>query len=324
MRRLFSGVTTPLRKGLLGFLVRHLHKRHIREVLNAHDLDVCRLSDFYSPLPSVAALERHRDRWLKPSRLLGIRYDLDAMEILLERLVAQYAAEFEALGAYDTHKATGYGPGFPRIDSLVLYLMARDRKPSRVLEIGAGLSTFYLSLAAQANAREGRPLRITSVEPSPRKQLWTLPGVSIIDREAQDAPSELFDELGEGDLLFIDSTHIVKLDGEVPYLCLEILPRLRPGVLVHVHDVHFPYNIPHPAELYVFGWERTRWPVFWNEAMLVQAFLCFNDAFRILLSLPILRFEREAVLRDLIPGYRPIDPGDQGTHFGSLWIERIR
>ena len=95
-------------------------------------------------------------------------------------------------------------------------------------------------------------------------------------------------------MLFIDSSHIVKIDGEVPYLYLEVIPRLKKGVITHIHDTPFPYNVPYPPQLWIFDRE---WPVFWNEAMLLQAFLCYNDAFKILVSMPLLRYFDEDFLR---------------------------
>jgi len=85
---------------------------------------------------------------------------------------------------------------------------------------------------------------------------------------------------------------------------LEILPRLKKGCFVHVHDIHFPYNVPFPSELYVFG---RKWPVFWTEAMLLQAFLCFNDSFQIVLSTPLLRHFAENFLSQNIPGYESVN-----------------
>ena len=122
-------------------------------------------------------------------------------------------------------------------------------------------------------------------------------------------------------MLFIDTTHIVKVGGEVPYLYLEVIPSLAPGVTIHAHDIHFPYNGPFPAEQYVFA---SKWPQLWTEPMLIQAFLAFNRDFEIVLSLPLLRHFREAELSRLTPGYRPVETSDYDTHFGSLWFRRAR
>ena len=90
---------------------------------------------------------------------------------------------------------------------------------------------------------------------------------------------------------------------------------------MHVHDVHFPYNVPFPSELYVLS---PKWPVFWNEAMLLQAFLSYNDSYEIVMSMPLLRFFCEDFVKAHVPGYRPVDISDYDTHFGSIWIQKIK
>jgi len=129
----------------------------------------------------------------------------------------------------------------------------------------------------------------------------------------------MLSNLVEGDVLFIDSTHALKIDGDVSYLYLEILPRLNKGVIVHIHDIPFPYNTPFPPETWVF--ERG-WPVFWTEAMLLQSFLCHNSEFQIRLSLPLIRFNDEEFLRQSVSGYDH-RKGTGPDTFSSIWLERI-
>ncbi len=293
--------------------------RRLTKALAALGLNVAKSSDFYSPLPLVASLERNAARWNRPSALVGVDYDLEAMQRRLTALVRSHAAGWAALPPFPEAKKAGYGPGFTEVDALVLYLMLRDTRPRRVIEVGSGLSTYYLRRAGAENLREGHPFRLTSIDPFPYPGLQQLPGGEVIPREVQDIGFETFAELGAGDLLFIDSTHVVKLDGDVPFLFLEVVPRLAPGVLVHVHDVHFPWNVPYPAERYVLD---GRWPSFWTESMLLQAFLAFNSDFEILLSAPLLRYHDEPFLAGTLPGYRPVDREDFDTHFGSLWMQR--
>jgi hypothetical protein len=134
----------------------------------------------------------------------------------------------------------------------------------------------------------------------------------------QDVDISLFQSLGPNDVLFIDSSHVVRIDGDVPYLYLEVLPQLNAGVVVQIHDVPFPYNVPYPADHWVFG---TVWPRYWTEAMLAQAFLAFNHAFQVQLSLPHWRFHDEAGLRRLLPG---VVIGEQDSNpFSSLWLKKI-
>ena len=123
----------------------------------------------------------------------------------------------------------------------------------------------------------GRFVHITCIYSYPQDNLYKIPKVRILKDEIQNINIGFFYQLHEGDILFIDSTHILKIDGDVPYLYLEIIPRLENGVIIHIHDIHFPYNIPYPPQYYIFGNKR---PVFWNEAMLLQA---FNTRFIIIL-----------------------------------------
>jgi len=302
----------------------HLSKDQLHEILAKHDLNAVGLSDFYSPLPAVPSLEKTKSRWNRPSDLVGLHYDLDAMKALLERLVREYGVDYDALPDEEEVRQGGFGPGFPTVDAMLLFVMLRDLKSSRYIEVGSGISSFYASLAAQENRRNGHPLKITCIDPYPRDALLDVSSIEIITSEVQAIDVAFFECLGPRDVLFIDSSHILKVDGDVPYLYLEVIPRLPRGVVIHVHDVHFPYNIPYPPEEYIFRWYKTRWPVFWNEAMLLQAFLAYNDAYAITLSTPLLRFFDEAFLRATIPNYRCVEQSDYRTHFGSIWMEKVR
>jgi len=284
-------------------------------------LNIALTRDYYSPLPVRAELLRHRARWDRPSALVGVGYDLDAMRALHAELVARFGAEWSELPSYAQCKAMGYGPGFTELDAMTLYLMLRHQQPRRFVEVGSGLSTWYASRALERNAREGSPGTLLAVDPYASERVRSIAGLEILRQPVQEAPLETFEALDAGDVLFIDSTHVVKIDGDVPHLYLEVVPRLRPGVLVHAHDVHFPYNVPHPAEQYVAS---RKWGWYWTEAMLVQAFLAFNRDFEIVHSAPLLRHQDEPFLRASTPGYRPVEVEDHDTHFGSLWFRRVR
>ncbi|HEV8630570.1 MAG TPA: class I SAM-dependent methyltransferase [Thermoanaerobaculia bacterium] len=278
---------------------------------------VARSDDYYSPLRPLGELRRNVSRWHRPSALAGVAFDLPAMLTTLEQMVAGHGAEYAALPSYDRIKAERRGPGFTRVDAMVLYMMLRRARPARYLEVGSGLSTWYAAQAAVRNAGDGAPLQMTVVDPFLTAATRALAGVEAQARGAQDLPASWYAErLAPGDVLFIDSTHIVRIDGEVPYLLLEVLPALRPGVLVHVHDVHFPFHVPLDPAAYLFD---RRWPMPFTEAMLVQAYLCHNPRVELLLSTPLLRHFREESLRRVLPGYQPFDAEDFDTHHGSIW-----
>jgi hypothetical protein len=162
------------------------------------------------------------------------------------------------------------------------------------------------------------PLAITCIEPYPFEKLRTIPNIDIIAKQVQDVEVSFFGQLQKDDVLFIDSSHVLKADGDVPFLYLEVLPTLNVAVVVHIHDVPFPYNIPYPPQLWVFSQE---WPMLWNEAMVVQAFLSFNRNFRVIMSTPLIRYFDEDFLRKSIPTYESIEQNP--NTFSSLWLRRV-
>ena len=279
--------------------------------LNSYGLNVSLNSDYYSPLPDLQRLQKNRGRWTKPSSLVGLKIDLQEMENLWSHVAATFREEFDGLPSYAELMKESYGEGYTPLDAMTLYFLLRQKHPRRYLEVGAGLSTYYASCSARQNLAEGQPMEITSVEPYPHEKLKSIAGINLIEKDVQEVDLSLFEALGVGDVLFIDSTHALKLDGDVAYLFLEILPRLSPGVIIHIHDIPFPYNCPFPPDTWVLNRE---WPVFWTEAMLLQAFLCYNSDFQIRLSLPYIRYRDEEFLRKSISGY------DQWKGVGAVHV----
>jgi hypothetical protein len=295
-----------------------LSPANVQSFLDRAGYVVARKGDYYSPLTSVSDLKSTFDRWYRPSPLKGIEYDLDQMKTTLSGLLSRYESEFLGVPPYEELQRVGFGPGYTAVDALTLYMMIRQLKPKRYVEVGSGLSTYYCSLAAARNASEGHPLAITCIEPYPFEKLHTIAGIDVIAKQVQDVDLSLFAQLQSGDVLFIDSSHVLRIDGDVPFLYLEVLPTLKAGVFIHIHDVPFPYNVPYPPQLWVFGQE---WPMLWNEAMMVQAFLSMNSDFKIKMSTPLLRHFDEDFLKRSIPFYQSIDQNP--NTFSSLWLQRV-
>lgn len=302
------------------FSARRFRIRTVHRALGAAGYNVAKKADYYSTLPVLGEIEHTRERWDRPSSLTGLDVDVAAMTKRLDELSGRWEQEFaEVTGDYLANTQRGFGPGYPRFDARTLYYLLREHKPRRYLEVGSGLSTYYASLAARRNAEDGSPLTITCIEPYPFDALRSLPDFELVEGFVQDVPLERFEALEPGDVLFIDSSHALKIDSDVAFLFLEALPRVKPGVLVHIHDVHFPFNSPYPADTWLFG---ERWPVYWNEAMVVQTFLAFNSAFEIQLSVPMIRHDDEAFLTERYGDYVPVaeDPNPPS----SLWLQRVR
>lgn len=301
------------------FSARRAGIRGTQKFFGALGFNVVKKKDYYSTLPVLSEIEKTRQRWDRPSPLTGLSLDVPGMRKLLGELADRWESEFsKTAGDYLANTQRGFGPGYPEFDARTLYYFLREHKPNAYLEIGSGLSTYYASLAAKQNAEDGSPLNISCVEPYPFDALRTLPDFELIEGFVQDVPLERFEALQAGDVLFIDSSHALKIDSDVAFLFLEVLPRIKPGVFVHIHDVHFPYNTPYPADTWLFG---ERWPVYWNEAMVVQTFLAFNTAFEVLLSVPMIRHDDESFLIDRYDDYVAVAGNINPP--SSLWLQRV-
>lgn len=291
---------------------------YVQKLMEVSGYTVSLKSDFYSPLPSRKELKLREHRWNRPSLMRGVYFDLQKMKGLFADLLSKYYQEFSLLPPFSELITKGYGPGYTAVDGLTLYMMIRHFRPKRYIEIGSGLSTYYTTLAAERNAQEGHPLEITCIDPYPYVKLKATSGVRIIQKEVQDIDICFFQQLEQDDVLFIDSSHIVKVDGDVPYLLLEVLPSLTVNVNIHVHDVPFPYNVPFPASEWIFN---QPWPMLWNEAMMLQAFLCYNTEFSVELCTPLIRYYDESFLKDLVPTYESVH--ENPRTFSSIWIKRV-
>lgn len=163
-------------------------------------------------------------------------FDAGAMVAAL----AEFGADLARLGHAN---GTGYRPGngyFDSPDAETLYLMMRRFRPARVVEVGCGNST---RITRQAIHDGGFDCRLTAIDPYPRADID-----GLADRFEQvgleEVGTAIFDALGPGDVLFIDSSHLVRIGNDVAHLFCRIIPRLARGVVIHVHDVFLPYEYP--------------------------------------------------------------------------------
>jgi Methyltransferase domain len=271
---------------------------------------------FYSPVPDTRQLRRNFERWHREWSFTGIDFDVERQCRLVKELAA-FEFEFDSLPPEAEVVSRGFGEGYGEVESRVLHAMLRMLKPRVLVEVGSGVSTFFSANALSINRhQDGVDGQIVCIEPYPHGALETLPKtagvpIEIIAKPVQDVELSLFQRLDEGDVLFIDSSHVSKLDSDVNRIYLEIIPSLRPGVFVHVHDIPFPYLAPNPQH-WVLKKHR-----FWNEASLLYAFLAYNPVFRIALSLSYLHFKNSDALR-VFPGYDPVlqEPS-------SIWLQRL-
>ena len=202
---------------------------------------------------------------------------------------------------------------FERMDAEVLYAMIRLRRPRRIIEIGCGFSTLVALAAIARNHADDATYAcdLTCVDPYPPGFLRGLEGVDrIVAQRVQDLPLDFFAKLERDDFLFVDSSHVVKAGSDVQFEFLELLPRVEPGVVVHVHDVFFPTDYP---PVFVLEWHR-----FWNEQYLLQAFLAFNSEFAVRLANGWLAHRHPKLIRTMFPSF-----SRGGMWPSSFWMERL-
>jgi predicted O-methyltransferase YrrM len=272
------------------------------------------LNHFYYPIPNTSALSD--EIWNRKSELPGINMAEPAQLELLRQLASEFRSEYDALpmdSAGEENQFHVRNRSFGRIDAEVLYGMIRHFKPARMIEIGSGHSTLLAAQAFRKNAGEGRAGELIACEPYPKEFLRRgFPGLSrLIEKKVQEVPLAEFEALGRNDILFIDSSHVLKIGSDVQFEFLEILPRLKPGVLVHFHDIFLPEEYPRQWIL-----EKHK---FWTEQYLLQAFLACNQSFEVLWASNFMRLAHPGALREAFARYDPAK-----VRPGSFWIRRIQ
>lgn len=269
---------------------------------------------FYEPIPDTRALDEAI--WSHESSMVGVDLNPDGQLSLLDKLTTQYRHEYEAFPtaptgvAHQFHLRNRY---FGAVDAEVLYALIRHFRPTRVIEVGSGYSTLLAAQALVKNQDESsEPTpELIAIEPYPNEVLRSgVPGLSqLITMPVQQVSLSEFETLGSNDVLFIDSSHTLRIGGDVQYEFLEILPRLAQGVLVHVHDIFLP--APYPRSWVM---ERRR---FWTEQYLLQAWLAFNNAFEVLWAGNYLHLHHPERLEEAFPSYDRLT-----SQPGSFWMRR--
>jgi Methyltransferase domain len=264
---------------------------------------------YYSPIPSARDLERVYGSQPRLGAVPEISLREGAQLDLLDHLGAfanDFAAEEDGVGSrYDGHNAFFNGG-----DAHVLYSMIRHFRPARIVEVGSGHSS---ALMLDVNDHWfNNDIGLTFIEPFPERLFSLLRSgdkrnTAILTTEVQNVDLKTFGSLGRNDFLFIDSSHVSKTGSDVNFLMFDVLPVLQPGVLVHFHDIYWPFE--YPSE-----WAKEGRA--WNEIYMLRAFLAYNPHFEIVLFNNWLATTQVEVARARMPGWSAY-----GT--GSLWLRRV-
>ena len=233
---------------------------------------------YYSPVPDVDELgERQASIW-RPKQLPGIDLNESEEKEFLHYLISNEAS-FNVPYKKDPSKLySGDMPSYPYVDAVVLHAMMAKYKPRNVIEVGSGSSSVCM---IDANIQHGIGTKFTFIEPEPqycldnvlKKEDREKHGVTLIKKIVQDVSPESFSILGNNDILFIDSSHVSKAGSDVNYILTEILPTLNKGVIIHFHDIYYPFEYTKEYLL--------QEKLVWNEVYSLHNFLLFNNSFKI-------------------------------------------
>jgi predicted O-methyltransferase YrrM len=266
---------------------------------------------FYSPLPNMLEMDRNRTTLFDcdVKNIPGIDNHEEDQLALLEKFSTYYGEL-----PFGDQKATGrryyFQNGFfCHADAIALYSLMRHYQPRRIIEVGSGFSSavmldtneLFLDDRTACTFVEPYPERLLSLMSEDDKNRHEI----IMDR-IQNVPLDRFDALQARDILFIDSSHVVKVGSDVVHLLTNVLPRLNKGVLVHFHDIFWPFEYPEQ-------WIREGRA--WNECYVLQAFLQFNETFRIRFFNSYLAIHHGEKLEQMLP----LSLKNTG---GSIWIEK--
>jgi predicted O-methyltransferase YrrM len=265
----------------------------------------------YSPLPDYGEVKSRADLLFSKDVDLGpsIQLRSEAQVALLNELACFYP-QFD----WPEHRQPEYryylaNDWFRHGDAIILYAMLRYLRPKKVIEVGSGFSS---ALMLDTNEKFlDHSSRFTFIEPSPGRLFELLDqmdrqSVHLLRNVLQETPISTFSELDTNDILFIDSSHISKIGSDVNYALFQVLPSLRPGVVVHFHDVFWPFE--YPQEWILEG--RTL-----NEAYFLRAFLQYNQAFQVLLFNSYIGYKFGPLVKKIMPEFLK----DTG---GSIWLRK--
>ncbi len=271
---------------------------------------------YYQPIPDTRTLKD--DLWQKQSELAGIDINEEGQINLLSQFSSEFKEEYESFPRIKTSVPYQYyinNGAIESVDGEILYCIIRHFRPRKIFEIGSGNSTYLSAQAISKNKEKDNSYEceLVAIEPYPNDLLRDgFPGFSkLIPKKAEDIPLSEFKKLTENDILFIDSSHVLKIGSDVQYEYLEILPRLNKGIIVHLHDIFLPAEYPKEWVLKDYR--------FWTEQYLLQAFLAFNDSFKVLWAGSYMHLKHPDKLEASFSSYKRDERWP-----GSFWIRKIK
>lgn len=269
---------------------------------------------YYSPLVNPDEFIKQKNSTFNSEDYLPheINFNLTQQEVLLK----EFEPYYDEIPFGETVSAklrySFNNDFFTYSDAITLYCLMRIYKPKRIIEIGSGYSS---ALVLDTNEIFfNNQIAVTFIEPNADRLNSILKGnepVDIIKEKIQDTDVEICSGLEDGDFLLIDTSHVSKSGGDVNHIYFNILPNLKKGVRIHIHDIFFPFEYP---EKWVVEEKRS-----WNEIFLLRAFLAYNNTFRILFFNDLIQKKHLAYIEDTMPLFLKRN----SRTCGGIWIEKI-
>lgn len=226
--------------------------------------------------------------------LTGIDWNIDGQLNFLDSLVFADELKMFPVNNRDGVKFYMDNPAFGWGDAEFWYQIVRKYKPGKIIEIGSGYSTLVAIDAIKKNKLDNGDYSCQHTCIEPYEMSWLeSENVNVLRKKVEDVDLEFFKKLEAGDILFIDSSHIIRPNGDVVFEFLKLLPTLNSGVLVHIHDIFSPRNYPIQ---WIEGEVR-----FWNEQYLLEAFLTNNSSWEIIGALNYLHKDHRQKFNNISP-----------------------
>lgn len=271
---------------------------------------------FYSPIVSPEDIKKRESQIYPPlkNKLVGIDLKEDEQKKMFSVSFQKFYNEIPFSEEVSVTNRYHYNNKyFGHADATSLYFAIRQFKPKRIIEVGSGFSS---AVMLDVNERFfNNAIKLSFIEPYPERLYSLLRNndrdfTEVKVSDVQSVDLEYFTQLRENDILFIDSTHVSKTGSDVNYLLFDILPRLNKGVIIHIHDIFFPFE--YPKEWVIYGNGRFGW----NEAYILRAFLMYQVDYEIVIFNDFMQsFHKQGVLKDM-PNYTAHGRG------GSIYLRK--
>ncbi|CAN5435438.1 class I SAM-dependent methyltransferase [soil metagenome] len=267
---------------------------------------------YYSPVVNLKELALRKEAVWADKQLTGIDLNEAAQVSFLQEIIKWNAIipfPEKAYHKYRYHFDNGW---FPYADGIVLFAILNHFKPARLIEVGSGFSS-ALTLDTNEQFLDGS-MELTFIDPNPEDRLFALlrgtdkNKCTVVKGIVQDTSVEVFKKLKANDILLIDNSHVSKTGSDVNFIFTEVLPNLEKGVLIHVHDIFFPFEYPQD---WLFEHRLN-----WNELYMMHCFLLYNKAFEIIFFSDYIQTKYRDELQEKIPGFMKSRPG-------SIWLRKV-